>query len=106
DIVLAGGSEAPLAPLCFGAFALIRALSTRNDEPERSCRPFDKDRDGFVMAEGAAVLVLEERSHALRRGARAYAEVIGYALTNDAFHMTAPRPDAESAARCISLALD
>jgi 3-oxoacyl-[acyl-carrier-protein] synthase II len=106
DIMLAGGAEAPLAPLCFGAFALIRALSTRNDEPERASRPFDRDRDGFVMGEGSAVLVLEDRDHALLRGARPYAEVVGYALTNDGYHMTAPRPDAGSAARCIKLALE
>ena len=105
DVMLAGGSEAPLAPLCFGAFALIRALSTRNDEPERACRPFDRDRDGFVMGEGAAVLVLEEWEHACRRGARAYAELRGFGLTNDSHHMTAPRPDAESACRAINLAL-
>ncbi len=106
DVMLAGGSEAPLAPLCFGAFALIRALSTRNDEPGRACRPFDRDRDGFVMGEGAAVLVLEEWEHAQKRGARAYAELAGYANTNDGHHMTAPRPDAESAARAITFALD
>jgi len=105
EVMLAGGAEAPLAPLCFGAFAIIRALSTRNDDPERACRPFDRDRDGFVMGEGAAVLILEERQRALRRGARPYAEIVGCALTNDGYHMTAPRPDAEAAARCISLAL-
>jgi 3-oxoacyl-[acyl-carrier-protein] synthase II len=106
DAILAGGSEAPLAPLCYGAFARIHALSTRNDEPERACRPFDRSRDGFVMGEGAGVLLLEEWSHAQARGARAYAEIIGFGLTNDAHDMTAPRPDAESAARCIVLALD
>jgi len=105
DVMLAGGAEAPLAPLCFGAFSLIRAMSTRNDDPARACRPFDRDRDGFVMAEGAAVLALEERDHALRRGARIYAELIGYACTNDGFHMTAPRPDASSAANAITKAL-
>jgi 3-oxoacyl-[acyl-carrier-protein] synthase II len=105
DVILAGGAEAPLAPLCFGAFAVIRALSTRNGDPERACRPFDRDRDGFVMGEGAAVLALEEREHALMRGAPIYAELTGYALTNDGHHMTAPRPDAESAARAITLAL-
>jgi 3-oxoacyl-[acyl-carrier-protein] synthase II len=106
DVMLAGGAEAPLAPLCYGAFAIIRALSTRNDDPERACRPFDRDRDGFVMGEGAGVLLLEEREHALRRGAQPCAELLGFALTNDAHHMTAPRPDAESAARCISLTLE
>jgi 3-oxoacyl-[acyl-carrier-protein] synthase II len=106
DVMLAGGSEAPLSPLCFGAFALIRALSTRNDDPKHACRPFDRDRDGFLMGEGAAVLVLEEWERAHKRGARVYAEITGYALTNDGHHMTAPRPDAESAARAIRLALE
>lgn len=105
DVMLAGGAEAPLSPLCFGAFALIRAMSCRNDAPEKACRPFDRDRDGFVMGEGAAVLVVEERERALARGAKIYAELVGYALTNDAYHMTAPKPDAREAARCISLAL-
>ncbi|HLV79004.1 MAG TPA: beta-ketoacyl synthase N-terminal-like domain-containing protein, partial [Chthonomonadaceae bacterium] len=105
EVMLAGGAEAPLAPLCFGAFSLIRAMSTRNADPGRACRPFDRDRDGFVMAEGAAVLVLEECAHALARGARIYAELIGYACTNDGYHMTAPRPDGSSAARAITQAL-
>lgn len=106
DAILAGGSEAPLAPLCYGAFARIRALSTRNDDPQRACRPFDRNRDGFVMGEGAGVLLLEEWGRARRRGARAYAEVVGFGLTNDAHDMTAPRPDAASAVRCIRLALE
>lgn len=105
DVMLAGATDAPLAPLCFGAFALIRAMSTRNDDPGSACRPFDKGRDGFVMGEGAAILVLEEREHALKRGARIYAELAGFACTNDAFHMTAPRPDGTSASRCLSLAM-
>jgi 3-oxoacyl-[acyl-carrier-protein] synthase II len=105
DVMIAGGAEAPLAPLCFGAFAIIRAMSTRNDDPARASRPFDVGRDGFVMAEGAAVLVLEERSRALARGAPVYAEICGYGLTNDAYHMTAPRPDGSQAARCIRNAL-
>lgn len=105
DIMLAGATEAPLAPLCFGAFALIRAMSTRNDDPGGACRPFDLNRDGFVMGEGAAILVLEEREHALKRGARIYAELAGFACTNDAFHMTAPRPDGTSAARCLKNAM-
>jgi 3-oxoacyl-[acyl-carrier-protein] synthase II len=105
DVMLAGGSEAPLAPLCYGAFAIIRAMSTCNDDPERASRPFDALRDGFVMGEGAAVLVIEELEHAKRRGAKMYAEVMGYALTNDAYHMTAPRPDASSAARAMTRAL-
>jgi 3-oxoacyl-[acyl-carrier-protein] synthase II len=105
DTIFAGGAEAPLAPLCYGAFARIRALSTRNDDPTHACRPFDKDRDGFVMGEGAAVLLLEEREHALERGARIYAELVGFALTNDAHDMTVPRVDAESATRCITMTL-
>jgi 3-oxoacyl-[acyl-carrier-protein] synthase II len=105
DVMLAGGAEAPLFPLCYGAFALIRAMSTRNDEPEKSCRPFDRQRDGFVMGEGSAVLVLEEMGHAVRRNARTYGEIAGYACTNDAYHMTAPLPDGSQAARAISLAL-
>jgi len=105
DVMIAGGAEAPLAPLCFGAFAIIRAMSTRNDDPSRASRPFDADRDGFVMAEGSAVLILEERGRALARGAPVYAEVCGYGLTNDAYHMTAPRPDGSQAARCIRNAL-
>ncbi len=105
EVVLAVGAEAPLAPLCYGSFAIIRAMSTRNDSPETASRPFDKDRDGFVMAEGAAALVLEDREHALARGAHIYAAARGYALTNDAYHMTAPRPDGQQAARAMALAL-
>lgn len=105
DVALAGGVEAPLAPLCYGAFAIIRAMSTRNDDPAHASRPFDADRDGFVMGEGAAVLVLEAREHAVARGARIYAELMGYASTNDAFHMTAPRPDGAQAARAMRTAL-
>jgi len=105
DVMLAGGAEAPLAPLCYGAFAVIRAMSTRNEDPAAASRPFDRERDGFVMGEGAAVLVLEERGRALARGARVLAEVLGAAVTNDAWHMTAPRPDGSQAARCLTLAL-
>ena len=105
DMMLAGGAEAPLAPLTFAAFSIIRAMSTRNDDPARASRPFDAGRDGFVMGEGAAVLVLEERSRAIARGAPIYAEVVGHAYTNDAYHMTAPRPDGRQAARAIQLAL-
>lgn len=106
DVMIAGGAEAPLAPLCFGAFALIRAMSTRNDEPELASRPFDKERDGFVMGEGTAVLILEEYERAKSRGARIYAEVAGFGTTNDAHHMTAPRPDGAQAARAMRQALD
>ena len=105
DVMLAGGAEAPLAPLTFAAFSNIRAMSTRNDDPARASRPFDASRDGFVMGEGAAVLVLEERNRAIARGARVYAEVVGHAYTNDAYHMTAPRPDGRQAARAMRLAL-
>ncbi|MHB9133005.1 MAG: beta-ketoacyl-ACP synthase II [Armatimonadota bacterium] len=105
DIVFAGGAEAPLAPLCFGAFAVIRAMSCRNDDPRHACRPFDAARDGFVMGEGAAILVVEELRHAQDRGAHIYGEISGYSLTNDAHHMVAPRPDGAEAARAITLAL-
>ncbi|MBL0170152.1 MAG: beta-ketoacyl-ACP synthase II [Gemmatimonadaceae bacterium] len=106
DVMIAGGSEAPLATLCFGAFALIRAMSTRNESPEQASRPFDRDRDGFVMGEGSAVLILEEWSHAVARGARIYGEMAGFGTTNDAHHMTAPLPGGAQAARCIRQALD
>jgi 3-oxoacyl-[acyl-carrier-protein] synthase II len=105
DVAIAGGVEAPLAPLTFGAFAIIKVLSTRNDDPATASRPFDKDRDGFVMAEGAGLLVLEELGHAVRRDAAIYAEVLGYGVTSDAYHMTAPRPDAVQSGRSIALAL-
>ena len=105
DVMITGGAEAPLAPLCFGAFSIIRAMSTRNEDPGGASRPFDKDRDGFVMGEGAAVLILEEYDRAIARGAKIYAEVAGYGVTNDAYHMTAPRPDGSQAARAMRLAL-
>jgi 3-oxoacyl-[acyl-carrier-protein] synthase II len=103
--MLCGGSEAPLMPLCFGAFTIIRAMSTRNDAPEKASRPFDRDRDGFVMGEGGTVVVLEEYSRAKARGARIYAEIVGYGNCNDAHHMTAPRPDGSQAARAMRMAL-
>lgn len=105
DVMAAGGSEAPLAPLTFAAFSNIRAMSTRNDDPGTASRPFDADRDGFVMGEGAAVVILEERGRALARGAPMYGEIVGYGCTNDAHHMTAPRPDGRQAARAMVLAL-
>jgi 3-oxoacyl-[acyl-carrier-protein] synthase II len=105
DVMIAGGAEAPLAPLCFGAFALIRAMSARNDDPASASRPFDADRDGFVMGEGAAALILERHDRAVARGARIYAELVGYGTTNDAHHMTAPLPDGAQAARAMHNAL-
>ena len=105
EVMLAGGVEAPLAPLTFGSFSLIRVLSTRNDDPATASRPFDADRDGFVMAEGGAMLVLEDYERAVARGAHVYAELLGYATTNDAHHMTAPRPDGAQAARAMTEAL-
>jgi 3-oxoacyl-[acyl-carrier-protein] synthase II len=105
DVMLAGGVEVPLAPLCFASFSIVRAMSTRNNEPEKASRPFDKGRDGFVMGEGAAILVLEEATRAERRGARIYGEILGYSLTNDAYHMSAPHPAGAQAARAMSLAL-
>lgn len=104
-VMLAGGAEAPLAPLTFGAFAMIRVLSTRNDDPQAASRPFDRDRDGFVIAEGGTVLVLESFDHARARGAHIYAELAGYGTTSDAYHMTAPRPDGIQAARAMSDAI-
>ncbi|MEA2575914.1 MAG: 3-oxoacyl-[acyl-carrier-protein] synthase [Chloroflexia bacterium] len=106
-IMLAGGVESPLAPLTFGAFDLIRAISSNsNDTPSTASRPFDAHRDGFVMSEGSAVLVLEEYEHARARGATIYAELLGYATTTDAYHMTAPRPDGAQAIRAMQEALD
>jgi 3-oxoacyl-[acyl-carrier-protein] synthase II len=106
QIMLAGGAEAPLAPLTFGAFAMIRVLSTRNADPATASRPFDRDRDGFVIAEGGALLVLESFQHAQARDAHIYAELIGYGTTSDAHHMTAPHPDGTYAARSMTLAME
>ena len=106
DAVIAGGAEAAITPLGVGGFSMMKALSTRNDDPERASRPFDKERDGFVVAEGSAVLILEERERALKRGAKIYAEVIGYATNGDAYHMTSPAPEGEGAARCMALAVE
>ncbi len=105
QVIFAGGAEATVVPLGIGGFCAMRAMSTRNDEPKRSSRPFDQDRDGFVMGEGSAVIVLEELEHARARGARIYAEMVGYGNTADANHITAPAPDGEGAARCMKMAL-
>lgn len=105
DVMIAGGAEAPLSPLAFGAFALIRAMSTRNDDPATASRPFDRGRDGFVMGEGSAVVILERWDHAVARRARIYGEIIGYGLTNDAHHMTAPLPGGRQSSRAISNAI-
>jgi len=105
DAVIAGGAESAITPLGVGGFAAMKALSTRNDEPERASRPFDKDRDGFVIGEGSGILILEERERALKRGAKVYAEIIGYGANGDAYHITAPAPEGDGAARCMALAL-
>ena len=105
DVCIAGGTEANLTPLTVGGFNAMRALSRRNDEPEKASRPFERDRDGFVVAEGGGIVILEELGHALQRGARIYAEVIGYGYNGDAYHITAPAPEGEGFIRCINMAL-
>ena len=103
--IIAGGTEANITPLCVAGFNAMKALSTRNDEPEKACRPFEKNRDGFVVAEGAGILILEDLEFALNRGARIHAEIVGFGYTGDAYHITAPSPDGEGAARCMRMAL-
>ena len=105
EAMIAGGSEAAITPMSLGGFAQLRALSTRNDEPGRASRPFDQDRDGFIIGEGAGVLILEELGHATRRGAPIYAEVVGYGSTSDAYHMTAPSEDGDGARRVMTMAI-
>ncbi len=105
DAMIAGGSESVVTPLGIGGFNAMKALSTRNDEPEKASRPFDRDRDGFIMGEGAGIMVLESLEHAHSRGARIYAELVGYGMTADAYHITSPAPEGEGAARCMGLAL-
>src|SRR5262245_29493710 len=105
EAMIAGGSEAAITPMSLGGFAALRALSTRNDEPGRASRPFDKDRDGFIIGEGAGVLILEELEHATRRGAKIYAELVGYGLSGDAYHITAPSEDGDGGVRVMRMAL-
>jgi len=106
DVMIAGGSEAAITVMGFGGFCALRALSTRNDEPARASRPFDKERDGFVMGEGAGIVILEELEHALKRNAPIYCEVVGYSMNGDAYHMTAPDPKGEGAMKCMQLCLE
>jgi len=106
DMIIAGGTEAPITPLALAGFSAMKALSARNDQPEKASRPFDKERDGFIMAEGAGICVIEELNHALSRGARIYAELVGYGATGDAFHISAPAPEGKGAAHAMSLCLE
>lgn len=105
DAMICGGAEAVITPLGIAGFTSMKALSTRNDEPEKASRPFDRDRDGFVMGEGSGILILEDMEHALNRGARIYSELIGYGLNSDAYHITSPAPGGEGAAKCMESAL-
>jgi 3-oxoacyl-[acyl-carrier-protein] synthase II len=105
EAMIAGGSEAAITPMSLGGFAALRALSTRNDDPSHACRPFDRDRDGFIIGEGAGTLILEELEHAQRRGARIYAEVVGYGMSGDAYHITAPSEDGDGGVRVMKMAI-
>ncbi|MGB5987673.1 MAG: beta-ketoacyl-ACP synthase II [Desulfobacterales bacterium] len=106
DAMITGGVESVITPTCLAGFSSMKALSTRNDDPQKASRPFDRDRDGFVVGEGSGILILEELNHALERGAPIYAEMIGYGMSGDGYHMTAPSPDGEGMARCMQAALD
>jgi len=106
DIMIAGGSESVLCVLAFAGFSNMKALSTRNDQPEKASRPFDRDRDGFIMGEGSAILILEEREHALKRGAKIYGEIIGYGISGDAYHMTSPSLEGKGGFQCMKSAIE
>jgi 3-oxoacyl-[acyl-carrier-protein] synthase II len=105
DVMIAGGTESVITPMAVGGFAVMKALSTRNDEPERASRPFDSQRDGFVIGEGAGIMILESLEHAKRRNAKIYGEIVGYGMTSDAYHITSPAPGGEGGAACMALAL-
>ena len=105
EVMIAGGTEATIVPVAMAGFANMKALSSRNDQPEKASRPFDLKRDGFVMGEGAGILILEELEHAQARHAKIYAEIVGFGMNSDAYHITSPAPDGSGAARCMELAL-
>jgi len=106
DAMITGGAEAVITPLGFAGFCAMQALSTRNDEPERASRPFEKDRDGFIMGEGSGILIIEDLNHALERGAKIYAEIAGYGLSGDAYHVSAPHPEGDGAVNCMAMAIE